>query len=283
MTAHTQGLNIKGKSAKRNRLSGFVPFLQISDNAHKALIEKSPKDARTHLYYRNVVAREIVKARLSEVMREQCSHLEIDEPTIHELCSYEPKAYGLDVPESVMREAYIMQPDLTPIIGWETGRASEPAFMDMNLHSVRGDSKPSVCVYQLDLDDPMNPSGLLVAYAEAEVKPVISDFDTFTVGSLGMEYNPVAPEQIELMHWSLNHAAELISSPTASGWMSRWLDVLKAEARKGFHPTLPKYGFGDPTSYALIGDVVGCTAACGAVRHGAECFNFYFPQVSCKL
>ena len=35
-----------------------------------------------------------------------------------------------------MREAYLMQADLTPIIGWETGRASEPAFMDMNLHSV---------------------------------------------------------------------------------------------------------------------------------------------------
>jgi len=28
----------------------------------------------------------------------------------------------------------------------------------------------------------------------------------------------------------------------------------------------------------LIGDVVDVTSACGAVRHGAECFNFYFPQ-----
>ena len=35
---------------------------------------------------------------------------------------------------------------------------------DMNLHSVRGDSRPSVCVYQHDLADPMNPLGLLIAY-----------------------------------------------------------------------------------------------------------------------
>ena len=42
-----KGLNIKGKSAQKNRLSGFVPFLQIHDNAHKVLVEASPKDART--------------------------------------------------------------------------------------------------------------------------------------------------------------------------------------------------------------------------------------------
>ena len=34
--------------------------------------------------------------------------------------------------------------------------------------------------------------------------------------------------------------------------MARWLGVLKEEAAKGFHPDLPKYGFGDPTSYDII-------------------------------
>ena len=64
--------------------------------------------------------------------------------------------------------------------------------------------------------------------------------------------------------------------------MGRWLSVLKEEARA---PTLspdvtklPKYGFGDETSYNLIGQIVDAMSACGAVRHGAECFNFYFPQ-----
>lgn len=48
-----KGLNVKGKSAKKNRLSGFVPFCQISDNAHKKDIEDSPYDARTVIYFRN--------------------------------------------------------------------------------------------------------------------------------------------------------------------------------------------------------------------------------------
>ena len=47
--------------------------------------------------------------------------------------------------------------------------------------------------------------------------------------------------------------------------MGRWLHVLKEEARKGFHPELPKYGFGDPTSYGLIGDIVSATISHGAV------------------
>merc|ERR1712107_201431 len=35
---------------------------------------------------------------------------------------------------------------------------------------------------------------------------------------------------------------------------------------------------GDATSYGLIGAVVQATCDSGAVRHGAECFNSYFPQ-----
>ena len=53
----------------------------------------------------------------------------------------------------------------------------------------------------------------------------------------------------------------------------------KVENAKGFHPNLPDFGFGDPTSYRFVEDVVSELKVCGAVRHGAECFNFYFPQV----
>jgi hypothetical protein len=258
-----KSLNIKGKSAKKNKLSGFVPFLQISDNAHKTLIEKSPKTARTHLYFRTVLGRTTALNTLTEAMRSDAmAEIDMEPREILSLSDYEPEAFGLDVPEAVVREVYIMQADITQIVGWETGRASEPAFMDMNLHSTRGDSTPSVCVYQYDLSDPMNPLGLLVAYEEGKVKPVISDFDTFTVGSRGVSYAPMPPEQVELIEWSLGHTAELLATPTTAGWMSRWLGVLKSEARRGFHPELPKYGFGDPTSYGLIGDVVDCTQVC---------------------
>ena len=47
---------------------------------------------------------------------------------------------------------------------------------------------------------------------------------------------------------------------------------------RGFHPTIPEFGFGDPTSVRLTEAVVHTTVACGAVRHGAESFNYYFPQ-----
>lgn len=200
--------------------------MQVSDNDHKSRIEESPKNARTHVYYRNVIARETAANALGHVMRSAAMReYGIEDSQIHLLTEYEPRAFGLDIPEPVLREAYIMLPDLSPMIGWETGRASEPAFMDMNLHSVRrprrscppgaplsppsstlsppsstlrsrparfaavqhalayhrlaqqtarcpfdpqvrGDSTPSVCLYQHDLDDPMNPAGLLIAYAE---------------------------------------------------------------------------------------------------------------------
>ena len=41
---------------------------------------------------------------------------------------------------------------------------------------------------------------------------------------------------------------------------------------------MPKYGFGDPKSYAIMKFAVQRLEDSGAVRHGAECFNFYFPQ-----
>ena len=214
---------------------------------------------------------------MSEIMH-SCP-LDIDERSINMISDHEPQAFGLDIPEPVVKESYIMRPDLTPVIGWETGRASEPAFMDMNLHSVRdgaaGKTSPQVVLYQFDLSDPMNPHGLLIAYAERQVKPVCSDFDTFTIGSRGAAYEPMPKDYVELIHWSLNHTTELLEQSSHKGWMSRWLDVLKAEARKGIHPVFPKYGYGDPTSIDLIGKVVDATARCGAVRHGAECFNFY--------
>ena len=95
------------------------------------------------------------------------------------------------------------------MVGWETGRTSEPEFMNMNLHAVRGDSSPPVVLYQFDQADPMNPLGLLIAYAEKQVKPVVSDFDTFTVGSRGMRYDPTPPLEVVLSPDALWPTADL--------------------------------------------------------------------------
>jgi len=118
----------------------------------------------------------------------------------------------------------------------------------------------------------------LIAYAEDLVKPVVSDFDTFTVASKGMSYEPVPEDQQKIVCWMLEHAENVLKTPDHNPWTVRWLEVLKKEGERGFHPKIPKYGFGDPTSCRLIGDIVTCTSDCGAIRHGAECFNYYFPQ-----
>jgi len=136
-------------------------------------------------------------------------------------------------------------------------------------------------IFQWDENEPLNPHGLLIAYAEALVKPVVSDFDTFTVGSKGMEYTELAKEQQSMARWCFEKAKHIILTPEDGGdWTCRWLEVLK-ESRES--KTMPSYaasdyGFGDATSIKMIAAAVKATASTGAVRHGAECFNFCFPQ-----
>lgn len=272
-----KGLNVKGKSAKQGVLSGYVPFCQISDNKHKSMIEQSPRDARVLIYYKSKSNREEARKRLEQVMASMDNRA-VAEKRIDNVEDYVPKNFGLDTPEPVMREAYIINSDLSPVMGWETGRRSEPAFMDMNLHAIRESSEPKVVLYQNDEADSMNPRGLLIAYAEKLCKPVVSDFDTFLVASKGMEYEPLPDDQAKLVNWTLDHTLEILKKPDHNPWTVRWLQVLKEANEKGFHPKFPKFGFGDPTSYRLVGDIVAETQDCGAIRHGAECFNFYFPQ-----
>jgi CRP-like cAMP-binding protein len=272
-----KGLNVKGKSSKQGILSGLVPFVQISDNNHKKVIMESPANARTRLYYKNKAAREEAKKHLTRILKS--ATLKIDNKQIRDLNEYEASgAFGIDLPEPLLREAYIMQPDLSPVMGWETGRRSEPAYMDMNMNGVRGDSEPKVVLYQNDEADCMNPRGLLIAYAEKYVKPVVSDFDTFLVASRGMTYDSVPADQASLIKWALQQTRGVLSTPDHQPWTSRWLTVLKEQAAVGFKYTLPKYGFGEATSTRLIEDVVTETLSCGAIRHGAECFNYTFPQ-----
>jgi cAMP-dependent protein kinase regulator len=278
-TAVGKGLNVKGKSAKKNRLSGFVPFLQISDNQHKCRVEESPLDARTRIYYHSESDRDsaldILKNTLDDLKHENLSLSDLLITTDDSFLG--SGRFGLNVPEIVVREAYIMRPDLTFLLGWETGRHSEPAFMNMNLHALRNGVAPQVVLYQCD-DDCMNPHGLLIAYAESNMKPVVSDFDTFTVGSRNMRYEQVPSTQTAVATWALANTSSILETPCASSWNSRWLLVIEEADKAGFHPDIPAYGFGDPTSYDLVDAVVRATSDSGGVRHGAECFNYFFPQ-----
>ncbi|KAL7484824.1 hypothetical protein ACHAW6_010435 [Cyclotella cf. meneghiniana] len=200
-----------------------------------------------------------------------------------------PSVYGLCISERLFWEAYVMAQDCSRPAGteWDIGRGSELNFMEMNFKTMRHEPKPGDArpvVYQMSTSSPMEPRTLLIAYEEnGTVKPVVSDFDCFLTGTRGVKYKqPIPNDQVDLLMWSVNNISEVlderVASQSSKGWMETWFNVLKTAALKGFYPQTPKYGNGDPTSYKIIEVAVSRLRDTGCVRHGAECFNFFFPQ-----
>lgn len=286
-----KGLNIKGKSAKLNVLSGYVPFLQISNNDHKEAVEPSPPGSRVTVYFKSRWARELAYQHLLEHMKSQLddSCLEVSHPgelnlddSYSTVCPKAParQVYGIELPEALLREVYIMKPDLGFRVGWDTGRPSEPVYMNMNLHSVRSNVPPKTVIYQFDQLDPLNPQGLLLAYAEDYVLPIVSDFDMFTIGTRGRQCERLDQGQLNIVMRMLDSVEMILQSPGNCDirWNSRWLEVLQKWKEEGYYPEMPQYGFGDPRFLSLVESIADHTRACGAVRHGPECFNIAFPQ-----
>ena len=69
-SATGKGLTIKGKSALQGKLSGFVPFLQIAKEEHKAMVGTSPADARTRVFFQTPEARAEVRAKVEAVLED---------------------------------------------------------------------------------------------------------------------------------------------------------------------------------------------------------------------
>ncbi|VEU44078.1 unnamed protein product [Pseudo-nitzschia multistriata] len=65
-----KGLDIKGKSAKKGTLSGFVPFMQIFDNDHKNEIQPIPVKALMRVYYKDEKLRDHVLGVLQTYLEE---------------------------------------------------------------------------------------------------------------------------------------------------------------------------------------------------------------------
>ncbi len=304
-----KGLNVKGKSAKCGKLSGLIPFLQIYYKEHKKKLRLSPSSGRITIYYKSSHLRDIAKNKLNIIAQGMQSAItlskrmlsnkfvedeerealltdllwEVDDWEVYEL---DENGFGLDVPERVFMEAYITRQDISRRGEEEIGRPSEPAFQDMNFHSARiyTGVGPRTVVLQTSEDERvLRPQTLVVAYEEqGKVLPVASDFDCFVVGTRGVVYDePMAKDQIDLMKWLIGQIENVLAGPrSGKNWTSRWLEVLKENSSKGFHPEVPRYGFGDPKSTAIVEGGVARFAyqRNGAVRHGAECFNYYFPQ-----
>jgi len=300
--------NIKGKMAKKGRLSGLVPFLQINKNEHKALLSTSPAAARASVYFNTKDARDMALKWLSQIRTSMvlehhqacvdkntmdggsCNFtdeetlqifermmLEMDNPAINELDDFAPATYGLEIPERLLSQAYIKTQDISSFPGWETGRGSEPDFMDMNLHSLRYASDPRTVLLQTD-EDYMNPRGLVMAYAEESVKAVVSNFEPFLIGTTGMDFASLTDRDFDMMKWCLRSTKEILQHGTSS-WTGSWLKIMERADAQGLNLKLPpKFGFGDATTRDVISLLAEKTAGSGAIRTGAESFNWYFPQ-----
>jgi len=212
---------------------------------------------------------------------------------VKKIDEYAPQCYGVAISERLFWEGYVTLNETDRPRGsiHDTGRPSEPTYQDMNFKAVRhkptvekdGTKGPIPVVFQMDENFPMSPRTLVVAYEEASVKrvmPVVSDFDCFLLGTRGIVYDqPLPADQVELITWAMSKIETLLDTPSTEGWTTRWLDVLKkAAVIEGFYPKMPPYGYGDPKSYGITEQAVSRLKRTGAVRHGAECFNYYFPQ-----
>jgi len=166
----------------------------------------------------------------------------------------------------------------------ETGRPSEPELQAMNFESTRTYSGvgPRTVIYQLDDKEVLRPQTFVVAYEEnGRVTPVSSDFDCFTVGTRGVVYDePIAKEQVELMKFMIESIDKILARQDGeTSWASRWFNVLK-EPDNRRNIKMPQFGYGDPKSYKIMEGAATRFAhnKNGAVRHGAESFNYMHPQ-----
>ena len=193
--------------------------------------------------------------------------------------------FDIAVAERIFFKTYITRQGISRSPDNDTGWPSQPAFQDMNFACTRKYKGIGPCAVVLQLsdnaDNELCPQNLVVAYEEnGKVTPAISDFDCFLVGTRNINYEtPLSVEQVNLLKWLLAQAEKVLDSPiTSRSWTSRCLDVLKDSAGKGFYPVTPEFGFVDPKSYTIMENTVGRLSKNRSVPHGAECFNYFYPQ-----
>jgi len=300
-----KGLDIKGKSAKKGKLSAYVPLMQIHENEDKKHVQPIPRDARMRVYFSNEQARDSVVDNLKQYTTdeedgndhsvdpgdekaEQTAGLSLDKQMML-LDQFAPKRFGIELTQKIFWEGYVTHQDIARGPDTETGRMSTPGFQDANMKTLRvacaQDPRPDPMpvVLQMDDDNPMSPQTLCMAYEENSlVQPVVSDFDGFLLGwkreALWFGCN-LPRQQEDLMMWCIENIEKILEGPLSpETWTIRWLNVLREATRDGLHFEIPEYGFGDPKSYSIMEKAALRMVDTGAVRHGSECFNYYFPQ-----
>jgi len=322
-----KGLDIKGKSAKKGKLSAFVPFLQIFQEEDKEKVRTPWRDSKIRVFFNSRQNRDHVVERLKELgielmeTVEKAKHiianesqyddetvesamekmtLDMDDPMIGLIDTYSStNRYGMEIQERLFWEGMVIRQNIhrEPGSRDDTGRTSMPTFQDMNFASLRkkknnipgGCTRAVIMQYNAPGDynnDPMSPLNLVMAYEENDpglgrlrVIPCVSDFDCFIVGTRGVRYQQEVPaDQIEIFNWMLQQTESILQTRDTDSWTKRWLNVLKDCGNKGFHPEVPPLGYSDPKTNFIFEHAIQRLSITGAVRHGAECYNYFFPQ-----
>mmetsp|Transcript_41450 Transcript_41450/g.86951 ORF Transcript_41450/g.86951 Transcript_41450/m.86951 type:complete len:1049 (-) Transcript_41450:1341-4487(-) len=244
-----------------------------------------------------------------QALADKAKNIMLD-PSIYQIDDYASNkgVFGLDLPEKLFWEGYVANKDITREEGSEhdTGRASMPDFQVMNLDTLRNGSEKSRkfseprpvlyhagCGSKGDVElakksDPLCPLGLMMAYEEAngscgKVTPVVSDFDCFLLGTRGVEFSEALSEKdSSMLNKCIDDIEGILSTPqVGASWTKRWLEVKKKHLlNDNSSQEMPRFGYADPRSYTMMTGVVHRLSKNGAVRHGPECFNYGFPQVS---
>ena len=79
-----KGLDIKGKSAKKGKLSAYVPFLQIHEDEHKNKIRSLPSGGRIRVFYKKEAPRDKAYEFLVEVMNDMVKQVEKAEKIVED-------------------------------------------------------------------------------------------------------------------------------------------------------------------------------------------------------
>jgi len=211
---------------------------------------------------------------------------------------YAPKVYALDISERLLWEAYVMQQDCTRPEGSEWDIGSRLGFHRLgletqfnvnslqNTHTGFGISigGPKTVLYQIDESSPMEPRTLVMAYEEhGDVNPIVQDLDCLLFATRGVHFDNIPPKQLEFVRWCLQHIEETLEKQKSTRqhvcWTETWFEILSSNMKTlQTFPRMPLYGFGDSVTHRIFGNVITRLQATGCVRHGAECFNYFFPQ-----
>ena len=202
--------------------------------------------------------------------------------------------YGLDIPEKLFWKTFVSKVDISREDGseYDTGRASMPEFQVMNLESLRKAPKsklgPRPVLWHAGCGkigedppknvNPLSPFDLLMAYEESDdnnpedagkVTPVVSDFDCFLVGTRWVEYREHLGEQeLSMLKWCVDEIEGVLdNTEDGKSWTHHWLDVKKRYAfDPRFQKPVPKMGYADPRSNAMLKGAVYSLRQNGAVR-----------------